>query len=276
MSKLDTNYTPIWNYTFSGVNWILESKKSKVVSFGDEYMCTNAGINSTLLISLASVVEGFLRAFIRKKVVKFDELGSHVSKATNEEIAVSPEDLKRLTEEYKGSSRLIKYLGLKTACRNVRRVNCLKTFSLYLFGCMKFGTSKAKLILAINSIERATWNDLEGYFNKFSSQKLSRLMKNENINYEGLKMLFTYRNFLTHGGLLIHDDNSKNVQTIEKGETLLNYLNKMGIAQKDKFYINNILPDEVISHFHRIANDFVNSTVFENDLDIRNTLVQIF
>ncbi|MBO6515214.1 MAG: hypothetical protein JJ975_01510 [Bacteroidia bacterium] len=291
MTRIESRYTPIWTYTLSGVNWSIDQiNYADSNSFGEDYCCTRSGVNAQLIVSMASVVEGSMREYLRNKVINLDNLKKHVSQIETGEIS-SMDDLDKLKEEIFGTEQLMDHLTnirIKNEIKNGKKI--WKVLGIISPKFRKYCERrlKSKLVkksqyklysqeASLELIEEGAWNKLKQYYHKSNTVDLMSILSRVSVNlFNDVLMLMKFRHFFVHARIMVHTENSVN---FEDGSftAIRDYLtNKQLYNTSEGYYIDKIAPIEIVKHFQDCVTTFLQSSVYSDDSRISNSLIQVF
>lgn len=272
--NLTPAYTTIWGYTASGINWIFDQDDWKADRFEKKYpYCISEGIKLMMIISMASVIEGALRSFLRAKINDAKNRKEALEEYfKNEDTNSSSEDLSDssvvevdalpfmpdddLREEYEDHVALLKrsayaqkvkgmkkwYFGLKNALNDILSKRNLSLTQV----------EYERLEDVLNSIEGSAWRDLQSFYDKINVTTIKESLKTHNPNLlRDVNMLFSFRNFVVHGKRIDikFDVVATKVVYDNDAKILVDYLKEKKFyssSVQNKYIIEGLLPDEVI------------------------------
>lgn len=307
--NLVSGHTPIWNYTASGINLIFKKELWKDrSSMGEEFYCVSEGVKLNLLVSIASVIEGSTKTYLRNRIYglmnrkkQLDEMiAEHEEKSNN--ITEASEEIDNDEDNNDYDENFISFLPpieeLKTeAIQKEKNINdiilaypdnrgivqkILDFFSRiinivkYWFGIRKELTSleEEKLKRIVIGIEKSSWNNLVGHFNKVNNRKLKAVLDEQSTDlYEDISKIFQFRNFIVHSNILEQKFNENEIHFQGKSNKLIKYINDKGFGifpVSGKYFIEILMPDDLIIHFKSCMDLFIGNNDFREDFSTSN------
>lgn len=306
--KLVSGHTPIWNYTASGINLIFKKKLWKDKdSMGNEFYCVSEGVKLNLLVSIASVIEGSTKTYLRNRIYglmnrkkQLDEIISEYEEQTNaasesNETIDDEEDIE-YDEIFTSFSTSIEEVK-KEAIQKGKTINdiilaypdkrgfiqkILDFFRRiisrleYWLGIRKELTSfeEEKLKMIVIEIEKSTWNKLVGHFNKINNRKMKAVLDEQNTDlYEDIFKIFQFRNFIAHSNTLQQKFNENRVHFQGDSDKLIKYINDKGLGISPvpgTYFVEILIPDKLIVHFKKCMDLFISNNDFKEDFSTSN------
>lgn len=274
---------------------------------GKEFYCVSEGIKLNLLVSIASVIEGSTKTYLRNRIYglmnrkkQLDEIIAKHEEETNtitetyEEIGNNEEDnndesfisfsppieelKKEATQKEKTINDIIlAYPDKRGIVQKIldffrRIINILK----YWFGIRKELSSleEEKLKRIVIGIEKSSWNNLVGHFNKVNNRKLKAVLDEQNTDlYEDTSKIFQFRNFIVHSNILEQKFNENEVHFQGKSDKLIKYINDKGFGISPvtgKYFVEILIPDDLIIHFKKCMDLFIGNNDFKEDFHTSN------
>lgn len=297
-------YTTTWGYTASSIIWLFEKGDWKATCFEKkEPYCISEGIKLMMIISMASVIEGALRSHLRSKInnaqKRKEELGEYFKKEDSDSTAGDFRDIEEvevdelpfiLDTDFR--KEYVEHVNLLKRGANAKKVKGIKKMYYYLKNtlCSILPKSSSdltsveyeKLNIVLESIEESAWRDLKLYYDKINTIAIKAILKDYNSDLlRDINMLFSFRNFVVHGKRIDikFDETAANIQYDNDSLKLVNYLKEKKFypsSVKNKYIIECLLPDEVITHFKTCMLDFLKSPVFKGSSETQNSINMIW
>ena len=308
MSKVTKGYTPIWNYTASGINWMVKNKIWEDTNgAAKDWYHSQEGIKISIIISIASVIEGSLRTYLKNKIEKaienkkmFDAPIISDNYSNSELIGeIELDHPIFLPNEFKINykvendeflSNLLKKFPIKKKCPlgvkecpiknndvgKVKQILNWLTSKVNPVQKSNFISDDEKLDKIISIIDKAVWNDLLGYFKKVTGKRLkTELNKVDKGLFNDLEYIFHFRNFLVHSNEMKLEFNVDNLDVTFRGraKSLMDYMDEKNLNLEIKEgirFIELLVPNNVVIHFRNSMNSYFKSEFFRENMGTSN------
>lgn len=286
-------YCPIWNYQATGINWNYSKRLWNNESFPQQEDCKKIpeGIKLNFIISIASVIEGSLKNYLisklnyslnRRKLI--DEELLNGDNDTEESAPTFKKSKDELREELEAINRMFNEIA--SSYLMVRKVKKCKFSFLgnsYQFEYKISSNSKKVndeyIEKYIEIIKKDTWNELISHFRSITGERLKvSLKKIDKKLTEDIEKIFQFRNFIIHSNNIEIEHDTKNVKYEGDVKKLIEYIDdKSFSAPADKHYfIEKLIPDDLVEHFKKCADNFLKCTFFSELFDTINLKNQIW
>ena len=252
------NFEITWKYLASAV--LLDINNRERFEVKGELFSSHKiieGRKVSIIISIASIIEGCLRTYL---ILKVADVRKH-----HELYQKNVETYERLQDEEVS-------LGF------------LKPKEFYEKEILRLSKIKGRFNqnTKFSKLSNKEWNELHKAFNQIHNYDIGNSMNSIKQNlYEDVKYIFLFRNFLVHSNLI-------NINVSEEGEVeyqgmskmLIAYLKKNNIIEeegqnKTRYYIKELLPNDLIFHFKSVLLNFFKLTEFKELFWMQNEISSI-
>lgn len=249
-----------WKYLASAIIWDITDEKrlEKLEEFDSNYKITQ-GRKISIIISMASVIEGGLRVYLNLKVTSIRNQRKHFEDILS--------NYSKYEKELK--DRIWSLESIESYHKELEKLN-----EVY----ERFGKTAQ-----LSKIDSKTWGGLKTIFKTIHDYEISRSFDRIDKQLaQDVEHVFRLRNFLVHSNLILIQSNKGNEIEYEgRSKKLIKYLIDRNLQVSPKkgehlFFIEELLPDKLITYLKEVLNKYLEIDEFNQLPNMKNEINCIY